>query len=126
MRVTQTWSGYNPRRYSRPWISKVTAWPIGGKPEVAWGTYNGTDAGGEVEIEAEPGDIIRTGQKDGRGGNTVADWYVVQPDGTLTGVTAAEAKDAWLKRTAATPLPTPDLSTISDEVLLAEVRRRGL
>lgn len=102
MRVTQEFGGYNGRRYGRPWICKVTAWPVGGKPEVAWGSYLGTDRGGVVEIDAGAGDIVRIGQKDHRGSNTSADWYIVQDDGTLSAVTEAQAKQHWLAR-AETP-----------------------
>jgi len=97
MRIAQHFGGYNARRYSRPWIGLISAWPIGGKPAIAWGSYLGTDSGGEVEIEAQAGDIVRTGQKDGRGGNTTAGWYVVEADGTLRKVTPAEARAAYRK-----------------------------
>ena len=95
MRVSQHFGGYNARRYSRPWIGKISAWPVGGKPTIAWGAYLGTDNGGEVEIEAQAGDIVRTGQKDGRGNNTTADWCVVEADGTLRKVTSAQARAAY-------------------------------
>jgi len=95
MRVSQKFGSYNQRRYSKPWIAKITSWPIGGKPEVQWGAYCGDDNGGEVEIEAMPGDIIRTGQKDHRGGNTDASWYIVQADGSLYSTDAAGARKAW-------------------------------
>lgn len=92
MRISQHFGSYNARRYGKPWVSKIVAWPVGGKSEVVWGSYLGDDNGGEVEIEANVGDIIRTGQKDGRGGNTSADWYVVEPDGSLREIDAAEAR----------------------------------
>ena len=95
MRIALKYRSYNARRYSRPWIGKITAWPIGGKAEIKWGSYLGDDAGGEVEIEAQIGDIIRSGQKDGRGGNTSADWYIVDIDGGLIPTDAAGARKHW-------------------------------
>lgn len=128
MRVSQKFGSYNQRRYSRPWIAKITSWPIGGKPEVQWGGYCGDDGGGEVEIEAMPGDIIRTGQKDHRGGNTDASWYIVQANGSLSSTDAADARKAFDARMAdkAIEHPPMDLSAISDDDLIAEIKRRGL
>lgn len=128
MRVSQKFGNYNQRRYSKPWIAKITSWPIGGKPEVQWGGYCGDDGGGEVEIEANAGDIIRTGQKDHRGGNTDASWYIVRADGSLDSTDAAGARKAYdaLLADKATEHPPLDLSTISDNDLIAEIKRRGL
>lgn len=128
MRVSQNWGSYNQRRYSRPWIAKITNWQIGGKPEIEWGRYIGDSNGGEVEIDAQAGDIIRTGQKDNRGNNTNADWYLVQEDGSLLSTDAAGARKAWDARQAdkAVEHPPIDLSTISDAELIAEIKRRGL
>lgn len=128
MRVSQKFGSYNQRRYSKPWIAKITSWPIGGKPEVKWGGYCGDDNGGEVEIEAIAGDIIRTGQKDGRGNGTSADWYIVQADGSLDSTDAAGARKAWDARQAdkAIEHPPADMSGIADADLVAEIKRRGL
>lgn len=124
MRITEDYGSYNPRRYGKPWICKITTWPIGGKPEVEWGRYLGDDNGGEVEIDAQVGDIIRTGQKDHRGRNTEASWNVVDKDGSLISVNATEARKAWEKKTECRPVV--DLSCISDEELIVEIKRRGL
>lgn len=128
MRVSAGFGSYNQRRYGRPWIAKITAWPVGCKPEVEWGRYLGDDTGGEVEIDANPGDIVRTGQKDHRGGNTDAGWYVVMPDGSLGACDAAEARNAWDAKQAdkAIEHPPMDLSGVSDADLIAEIKRRGL
>lgn len=128
MRVAERFGSYNQRRYGRPWIAKITSWPIGGKPEVQWGGYCGDDNGGEVEIEAVPGDIIRTGQKDHRGGKTEATWNIVQADGSLLSTDAADARKAWDARQAdkAIEHPPMDLSGVSDADLIAEIKRRGL
>ena len=81
-----------------------------------------------MEIDAQAGDIIRTGQKDNRGNNTNADWYLVQEDGSLLSTDAAGARKAWDARQAdkAVEHPPIDLSTISDAELIAEIKRRGL
>lgn len=94
-RVAVSFGGYNQRRYGKPWIGKIIAWPVGGKAEIQWGAYIGDDHGGEVEIVADPGDIVRWGQKDYRGNNTEAKWGIVQADGSLQECTAAEARKAW-------------------------------
>lgn len=132
IRVAVEWSGYNARRYSRPWIAAITAWPVGGKPELGWGGYAGDDSGGELEIMAAPGDIIRYGQRDGRGNGGSNEWAIVQQDGTISGCTQAEARAHWQARSAS-PAPVAAAATaenqldkISDADLLAEVRRRGL
>jgi hypothetical protein len=81
-----------------------------------------------VEIDAQPGDIVRTGQKDGRGNGTSADWYIVGADGSLAGTDAAGARKAWDARQAdkAVEHPPADLSGITDADLIAEIKRRGL
>jgi hypothetical protein len=94
LRVAVTFGSYNARRYSRPWIARVTAWPIGGKPAVEWGRYLGDDSGGECEITARAGDLVRYGQKDTRGGKTDSNWATVAPDGTLIDCTEAQARAA--------------------------------
>ena len=95
MRISIKYAGYNARRYSKPWIGKIRKWGVGEKPEIQWGSYLGDDDGGEVEIEANPGDIIRSGQKDKRGNNTSADWYVVDNSGTPKPIDATEARKLW-------------------------------
>jgi hypothetical protein len=95
MRVSVPYSSYNERRYGRPWIGRITAWPVGGRPEIEWGRYCGDGSGGEVEIMARPGDIIRTGQKDNRGNGGSNDWYVVDPAGTLRGIEQTEARQLY-------------------------------
>ena len=123
MRVSKSFGSYNFRRYGRPWIAKITAWPVGGKPHLQWGGYVGDDDGGEVEMEAQAGDIVRTGQKDNRGNGGSNDWYVVETDGTLRSIDQTEARQLF---GASTPTPDNPLVSITDADLLAECRRRGL
>ena len=132
IRVAKKWGGYNQRRYSRPWIAAITAWPVGGRPELSWGGYAGDDSGGELEIMAAPGDIIRYGQRDGRGNGGSNEWAIVRQDGAISDCTQAEARAHWQAREAS-PEPVAEdvkaenpLDKISDADLLAEVRRRGL
>jgi len=103
MRVTDTFGAYNTRRYGRPWISKVIAWATGKRPVPMWGAYCGDPDGGIVEIDAQPGDVVRTGQRDNRGNNSTANWHIVQPDGSLQECTAVEAKEAFLQNTKTEP-----------------------
>jgi hypothetical protein len=110
MIVTINFSGYNFRRYSRPWIARVIAWPIGGRATLTWGTFLGNDAGGAAEIEAEPGDVIRYGQKDYRKAhNSSAEWALVLEDGShqdIDELTAARAFRAKAEAKADMPAPT--------------------
>ena len=123
MRVSKSFGSYNFRRYGRPWIAKITAWPVGGKPELVWDGYVGDDNGGEVEMDALAGDIIRTGQKDNRGNGGTNDWWVVNADGTLSSIDAAEGRKLFGLGDVTAPT---GLAAISDADLIAECRRRGL
>jgi hypothetical protein len=96
MRIKIVWSSYNGRRYGRPWIAKVTAWPVGVKPELAWGGYTGSESGGLLEIDAAPGDVVRWGQKDYRGNNDGNRWGLVADDGTIKDLEAKDAREAWV------------------------------
>lgn len=98
MRIAINFDSYNKRRYSAPWIGRIVEWEVGQNPKIVWGKFIGDDDGGEVEIEANPGDIIRAGQKDYRGNNTTADWYEVGELGLLNEITAKEARQAFQKR----------------------------
>lgn len=90
-RITQSFRSYNEKRYSKPWIARVTKWPIGSSAELSFGHYLGTMNGGEAEILAKVGDVVRWGQKDNRGPHTVARWGIVEPDGSVRECTEAEA-----------------------------------
>ena len=95
VRVGVEFDGYNARRYGRPWIAKVVEWPVGGKPALEWGAYIGSSSGGEVEILAKPGDIIRYGQKDNRGNGTTARWAIVKETGELDLISEREARKSY-------------------------------
>ena len=97
-RVTVPFSAYNEKRYGTPWLARVTSWPVGSRPALAFGIYLGDHhhgGGGEAEIMAKPGDLVRWGQKDNRGNNTTAHWGVVNDDGTINQLTEAEARKAF-------------------------------
>lgn len=94
-RVGVTFDSYNEKRYSRPWIARVINWPVGGKPALEWGAYVGSSSGGEVEILARPGDVIRYGQKDNRGNGTTARWAIVTNTGALELISEREARQAY-------------------------------
>lgn len=85
MKITKTTHTYNHRRFSKPWIAKVDFSDL--KGNYAWGQwtgdhYNGGD--GILSIDANPGDIIATGQKDHRQPrNSAPDFFVVTPTGGL-------------------------------------------
>lgn len=125
MRVTIETSSYNDRRYGKPWIGKLVEWD-GEAPDLEWGYFHGRPGeAGKLEITAEPGDVIRHGQRDGRRPDkSDNEWAIVQADGSLATTTPSEAREHWLTRDD-TPAVTP-LEDVSDDELLAEVRRRGL
>jgi len=114
-------SAYNARRYSKPWIAVVN---FGRTPDgdFAWGAWvgdarNGT--AGVLEIEAETGAIVATGQKDFRDPRSSApDWYQVSAEGKLLPLsTKADALRAFrdaedVKR--AEDLAAPDRSNALD------------
>ena len=99
MEIRVNYDGYNSRRFSRPWISKVVSWPEGGKPVVGWGSYVGDDNGGYVAISAVDGDIIRHGQKDNRQPkNNTYDWFVAREGGCLEQIQVQGARNIFLKK----------------------------
>ncbi|MHA1874709.1 MAG: hypothetical protein ACTSVB_11405 [Candidatus Heimdallarchaeaceae archaeon] len=98
MRISIEYSDYNRRRYSRPWIAKVVSWQPGKYPQVEWGEYYGDDSGGECVIEAESGDIIRTGRKDyRRSDKSYSAWFIVEESGELTEINMAKAAEYYQK-----------------------------
>jgi hypothetical protein len=84
MKITINTSGYNERRYGKPWIARVDfAAKAGG--EFLWGNWIGQPGEpGELSVEAEAGDIIARGQRDNRNPrNSAPDFYILQEGGTL-------------------------------------------
>jgi hypothetical protein len=93
MRAVKKWGGYNEKRYGKPWIAKVIAWPIGGRPELQFGGYVGDDDGGELEILARPGQIVKYGQKDHRNSSGTANYFgIVEDDGKIRRIKMVEAR----------------------------------
>lgn len=85
--------GYNARRYSKPWIAVVTEWPVGGRPELEFGSFVGNDEdGGFAEIKAKEGQIIRWGQRDNRGNGTKNKWGIFRV-GEVVEIDQTEARD---------------------------------
>ena len=88
MEIRINTNSYNHRRYGRPWIAKVDfSTPKG---DFSWGDWTG-DAynGGEgvLSIDAVPGDIIATGQKDNRKpSNSAPYFYVVTAAGEIENI----------------------------------------
>lgn len=89
---------YNARRFSRPWIAVVTAWPVGGRPELEFGAFVGSaDEGGFCEISAKEGDIIRWGRKDSRGNYSINKWGVFR-NGEVSEIDQEEARELFEKK----------------------------
>jgi len=99
MDISINCGAYAWRKYRRPWIAKVTAWPHGQKPTQSWGLYNGDESGGELEIAAEVGDIIRWGQAHcSYRWKNIRYWAIVRENSELEKVTASVARQAWRAR----------------------------
>ncbi|MCP1312992.1 MULTISPECIES: hypothetical protein [unclassified Halomonas] len=96
MRVVVASDSYNERRHGVPWIARVTAWRVGKRPEQEFGGYVGSAAGGEAEVQARPGDIVRWGQKDYRNPRrSTAHYGIVMDDGSVELLSVTEARAAF-------------------------------
>lgn len=120
MRVTIDTPAYNDRRYGRPWIGKVVAWDS--TPDIEWGSWLGSPgSAGKLEIEANPGDILRHGQKDNRNPrHTENEWSIVQPDGSIVATTPAAAREQWIARAS---ISVDDMLIQRRDALRAELER---
>lgn len=54
---------YNDRRYGKPWIAEIAKWDVGEHPSLVFGSNIDNKT---AEILAEPGQILKAGQKDYR------------------------------------------------------------
>lgn len=130
MLITIKFESYNKYRFQKPWICKVTEWPGGTKPAVTWGIFQGNEDGGDAEIIAIPGDVVRWGQKGPSPKQTKKHWGIVQANGSVEECTMAQARKAWQTKSVSTEshpvIDTRVLAMVSDEILLEEVKRRGL
>jgi hypothetical protein len=98
MKVTVKFTGANDKRFSKPWIGKVTHWPIGQRAALEWGVFRGSiTEGGETEVDAVTGDVIRWGQKDYRAGKhgSPSLWGIVQADASVLECTEVVARKAY-------------------------------
>ena len=82
---------YNERRYSAPWIAKISL--ENNKFKYEFGRWVGRAGDkGLLVAEVEPGQIVAKGQKDIRGGNNTSNnFFKVMEDGSLRPVTTVEA-----------------------------------
>src|ERR1039458_974819 len=122
-RVAISFHSYNPRCYSRPWIARVVAWPVGKKPELVFGHYCGDEGGGEAEIIAYPGEIVRYGQRDGRRADkSLNEWGVVEDDYSVRDIKQTEACALFEQRPKCEFTPSP----ITNPLPEAEAKRRAV
>lgn len=90
MRYTYTVSSYNDRRYSKPWIALITDWPIGGHPKLQFSCAIDNQT---AELEANPGTIVKLGQKDYRKpSHSINNFGVTDIHGNITIINGAEAR----------------------------------
>lgn len=94
-RVTVEIGAVSRWKYRKPWIGRVTTWPAGERTALKFGAYLGDHEGGELEIAARAGDIIRWGHP--KRSNY---WAQVLEDGTLERLSGAEARRLWEARNA--------------------------
>jgi len=98
MKIQISWSKYNQRRYSKPWICKITYWTPS-KQERDWGSFIGDEDNGGLLVlsDCDEGDIVCFGQKDNRGTSTRSEYAIVDAEGNLTTTTKVKAFKAWEK-----------------------------
>lgn len=97
MKITIERGDYNHRRYSKPWIAKISDWSEA-KAKLEWGHYFGDDDGGTLEIDVDDGDIVRMGQKDYRHPKSESHWYVVESGNLRELRGESEARKLWLAK----------------------------
>lgn len=94
IKVIKSYSSFNQRRYSNPWVAIVD--PVTGRPdfENKVGGYTGAWGKGEegdLYIEDPQEGVVYTyGQKDHRGGNTERG-YLIYKDGELVEISSKDA-----------------------------------
>ena len=134
MLIVINFESYNKYRFQKPWISKVIEWPSGKSAIVSWGKYQGDEDGGDAEIMATPGDVVRWGQKGPSPKQTMSFWGIVQEDGSVEKCTMAQAHKAWIQKqesiseeSSTSPIPVTELlAQFSTDQLLLELERRGI
>jgi|GEM_PF-827738 len=127
IKVEFEYDGYNSRRYSRPWGALVKLKGARLEYDFTAGNYLGDSRGGAVVIECEIGDVVATGQRDGRGGNTKNELYIVKENGELENTDRKGAYDHLNDHLNEQGKDDVNpLKDFTDEELLAEIKRRGL
>lgn len=129
MEIMVNTSSYNQRRMGKPWIAKVDFSTA--KGDFVFGDWTGDQyngGAGVLSINAMPGEIIATGQKDNRQQkNSAPDFFVVTDAGALNSL--GDKGDAYKFYLANRPAPptahSNPLAGISDADLIAEIIRRG-
>lgn len=133
MLITIETENYDERRHGRPWLLRITAWCT----DQVWpadsegGTWINDSPGrpGRLELEAQPGDLLRHGQRDNHcPGRSLEAWCVVKSNGTLHElIDRGTALDYWRSHKSASESGTSDrldLSAIPTDLLVAELDRR--
>lgn len=111
----------------------MVEWPSGKSAIVNWGRYQGDEEGGDVEIIATPGEVVRWGQKGPSRRQTKSCWGIVQQDGSVEECTMVQAHKARKLKQDSKPddsctstASVPGLlAQFSTDQLLLELERRG-
>lgn len=123
IKVEFEYEGYNYRRYSRPWGALVNL--DGNKLDYDFsaGNYLGDNSGGTVIVEGNVGDVVATGQRDGRGSNTKNELYIIKKNGEVEKTDRKGAYDQLSERDNDNINP---LKNFTDTQLIEELKRRGV
>lgn len=115
MNLTLDYEQNTGKQWGTTWIAKVTDWPHAKIPHLEFGRYQA----GTLEIVAQPGDVIRFGQKNTRHAwRSVSLWGIVTEDGGVQPVEEKAARAAWKMRETTMSGP--------DEVLNAKLVNEGM
>lgn len=92
MVVTVPFGPWNPAKFKFPYIGVVRAWE-GDAPATEPGQFiGGPRHGGEAEVLANVGDVVRFGQRDMEGRGKAFAWGVVEVNGDVRTLSRSEAR----------------------------------
>ncbi len=126
MIITVPTEAYDNKRFSLPWIARVTDWESGKGPRVRFGKYSGKDGDpGKIIIDAEIGDVIKIGQKDYTGEATKNDYYIVGEHEEISQISEEAALEHYIETWTDKKEVERPLEQYTTEELLVELIRRN-
>lgn len=99
----RSWKDYESKKL--PFLGVVIDWPVAESPKLSFGRFIGNSSGGELEVEASPGDLVLYGHnfEERFKKRTFRTWAIVQDDGSLDRVSPSEARRAWMEMHSEVP-----------------------